>query len=292
MLLPFGADLRLHTYGLLQGLAAYPFVTWLGVAGAFNLVLIATLWLNGLAVYALIYDEVRQSAPALIAAVLVILGTPALVHFRVGRPSFAALWIIALALLTFRRLLERPTPVNAIALGLLLLAALLGDFQMLFYTGLWLGLYSLYWMFCYAKRTWAEQGGSALKLRPLQLLNTIGRFSGLDHKRLLNGMIARLPGDVFAFYRAQPALLFLSGETTAAADGVLRGNLTEVLSWSQACYLVLHTNMLAGPEGEQRIVTFLDTVPAVRRYAQEADLIIYLVNDPPNCPEGLLANNF
>src|SRR6266849_5391787 len=43
VLVPFGADLRLHTYGFLQGLLAAPFVGLLGVVGAYNLVLLATL---------------------------------------------------------------------------------------------------------------------------------------------------------------------------------------------------------------------------------------------------------
>jgi hypothetical protein len=514
VLLPFGANLRLHTYGLLQGFMAYPFRASLGVVGAFNLLLIASLWLNGLAVYVLIYDEVRQQAPALIAAVYAILGTPALVHFRVGRPSFAALWIIALAILAFRRLLTRPTPVNAVSLGLLLLAALLSDFQILFYTGLWLGFYGLYWILRYAKKQWGQQGTFLEKIPPAQRPNSIMRSWGLDrkrlgallgsgtiflipflaiyypalalsgtgdypqpglhemttfsfalkhyfqwpvvpmvygdyglflallvailffrrrwvsrfwlfatgtflllalgpflepteiplpfagfsilpmlrqfrtpsrltvpaliglgmiagsllavwwpslrkgpltlavlvillsgrlgfalvhdpfliqtyptyafydqlaeeggdfailevpfgvrsgldrigqggeilqyyqhlhHKRLLNGMIARLPREVFVFYRTQPSLLFLSGEANIVTDAALRENLAEVLAWSESCYIIVHTAMLAGAEEEQRILAFLDTVSAVRRHTQEADLHIYAVDSSPNC---------
>src|SRR4051794_24867035 len=57
VLIPFGADLRLHTYGLLQGLMAYIPQELLGVVGAFNLIVLTTLWLNGVAAYALVEYE-------------------------------------------------------------------------------------------------------------------------------------------------------------------------------------------------------------------------------------------
>lgn len=208
VLLPFGADLRLHTYGLLQGLAAYPFTGWLGVVGAFNLILIISLWLNGSAVYALIYDEVKQKAPALVAAVLVMLGTPVLVQFRVGRPSFGALWIIALSILAFRRLLERPGPGNTIGLGLLLLAALLSDFQIIFYTGLWLGLYGLYWLIGCTKNQLAAQNPTGKKKTRLQLLTLLFRNCLLDKRRLgallISGGIFLIPF-VLVYYPALAA---------------------------------------------------------------------------------------
>src|SRR4051794_18117426 len=47
VLAPFGADLRLHTYGLLLGLVVAPLVDVVGVYGAFNLALLASLALNG-----------------------------------------------------------------------------------------------------------------------------------------------------------------------------------------------------------------------------------------------------
>ena len=514
VLLPFGADLRLHTYGLLQGLAAYPFTGWLGVVGAFNLVLIVSLWLNGTAVYALIYEEVKEHWAALVAAVLVMFGTPVLVQFRVGRPSFGALWIIALALLAFRRLLVRPSLGNMIGLGLLLLAALLSDFQILFYTTLWLGLYGVYWtqralrgretqrnnfgkstgiiglifrvryflvqnkkqlvslvisslivlipflfiyfpalissgtgdyprpglqgmrIFSFAIRNYFQwqivpsvYGGYGLLLGlvmgivsfrrrwvsgfwlvgtavflllalgpfleptdiplpfagfsifpPLRQFRTPGRLtipaliglgviagsvlvalrpylrkgwlvwvvagglvigrlwfaiandpfqvqtypayafyeeqgqepgdyallevpfgvrSGLDrigqggeileyyqhihHKRLLNGMIARVPNDMFQFYRSQPVLLFLSGEPTTAATEDLQGNLREVLSWSEACYIVVHLDMLEDT-AVSPILEFLDSTPTIIPYTQEPNLMVYSVQENPTCP--------
>ncbi len=513
VLLPFGADLRLHTYSLLQGLAAYPFTAILGVVGAFNLVLIVSLWLNGAAVYAFIYDEVKQTSPALIAAVLVMFGTPALAQYRVGRPSFAALWIIALALLALRRLLARPAPGNTIGLGLLLLAALLSDYQILFYTALWLALYGLYWLvqcgrnqpaidptstrtrllttmlrscilapkrlaallisggillvpflffyypaldsagtgsfpqpglqgmndFSFAikyyvqwpvvpliyggyvlflaliialltiRRRWVswfwllasavflmlalgpylhptditlpfagfsnipmlrqfrtpyrmtipaliglglisgsllaawwpslqrkrwlasavliillggrlyfaithdpfniqiypaydfyeqlgrEPGDFAILEVPFGVRSGLGRigqggeilsyYQHIHHKPLLNGMIARLPHEVFQFYRAQPVLPFLSGEPTTVPDERLRQNLIDVLAWSRTCYIAVHPALLPNPETAEAILTFLDTTPDLHRHTQEPDLITYALTTPSaHCP--------
>lgn len=144
VLIPFGADLRLHTYGLLQGLMAYPFTGWLGVNGAFNLILIFNLFLNGLALYTLIYVETRHMLAALIAAVGAMLSSPVVFHFAVGRPSFAVIWIVVCAILTLRGLLNQPRFWKGLLLGTLLVAALLSDLQVILYTALWLALYGMY----------------------------------------------------------------------------------------------------------------------------------------------------
>ena len=59
----------MHTFGLLQGLLAYPLTQWVGVLGAFNIVLVGMLFLNGLFMYALfpfseslIYPEFWQAS--------------------------------------------------------------------------------------------------------------------------------------------------------------------------------------------------------------------------------------
>lgn len=146
LFLPFGADLRMHTYGMLQGVAAFPFTGLLGVVGALNLVLVMTLFLNGVALYALVYSQVEDRAAALVAAVWAMLGTPFLAMIKGGDAAFASIWIVAIALMALRRLLERPRPGNTIALGLSLLAALFSDFQIVFFSGLWLALYGVYWL--------------------------------------------------------------------------------------------------------------------------------------------------
>ena len=49
VIIPFGVDLRVHTYGPLLPLLAYPFTFFLGIVGAYNLVLVVMFFLNGLA---------------------------------------------------------------------------------------------------------------------------------------------------------------------------------------------------------------------------------------------------
>jgi hypothetical protein len=161
VLVPFGADLRWHSHALLQGLLAYPLTHLVGVVGAYNLLLIAMLLLNGLAIYALVWAETKQPLAALVVAVWVMLASPLLAQFRVGRPSFACIWIVVGALLSFRSLWQRPTPLNTLALGGFLLAALFTDFQIVLFSLLWLALYGLY--------RWTGQG-TRLDLRRLLAL--------------------------------------------------------------------------------------------------------------------------
>lgn len=151
VLVPFTSDLRLHTYGLLQGFMVYPFTGILGVVGAYNLILILTLFLNGLSLYWLAYTYVQHVVASLIAAVWTMLGTPLLFQITVGRPTFGSIWIVCLSLFVMRNLLDRPTWLNGVALGGLLLAALLTDFQIVLFTALWLSAYGLY-------RLWRDRG--------------------------------------------------------------------------------------------------------------------------------------
>jgi hypothetical protein len=143
VLVPFGADLRLHTYGLLQGVLAAPLVPLVGVQGAFNLMLLATLWLNGAALYVLARLESGSGLAALVAATCFMLASPLLDQIRVGRPTFAALWIVVLAVLVLRQMCVTPRVWHALALGGLLGAALFTDFQIVLYTGLWLAIYAV-----------------------------------------------------------------------------------------------------------------------------------------------------
>jgi hypothetical protein len=144
VLAPFGADLRLHTYGLLQGVLVSPLVPVVGVVGAFNLMLVGTLLLNGLCIYLLIGLESGSRQAATVAAACFMLAAPILDQIDVGRPTFASLWIVALALVVMRRLLLQPRLLDGLLLGALLVAALLTDFQIALYTALWLLVYALW----------------------------------------------------------------------------------------------------------------------------------------------------
>ncbi len=478
VLAPFGADLRWHAYGLLQNLLVYPLVHWLGVVGAFNTIVIGTVWLNGLAVYALVYRLVRQAGAALVAGAWFMLGGPLLQQVSVGRPTFASLWITAIAVLLLMALLDRPRPWHGLGLGLALLAALLTDFQILLFTTLWLALYGLGWlargglarldsprlasltvaavvvgapflliyypalvsagdggyprpslrdMLPYSFRVWDYVTPATIPIaygwefllgtlvavvtcrswrdyrlwlagaiaflilalgpflqptpiplplallrlwpplsqfrtpyrlampallgltvvtgfalaqwlprwraavswtvvalaiaarlvavnlfNPLvtqsypsyavytQLAREAGDFvvlevpfgvrSGLERignggealqyyqhihgKRLLNGMIARLPRTVFDAYRAHPSLLLLSGAVVSEGEAQVRGDLAAVLMWTGARYVLVHRAWL-DPDQDRRIETVLDGTPGLARVGTEADLVIY-----------------
>lgn len=142
---PFGADLRLNTFGLLQGLLAFPLTYLLGVVGAYNAVLLLTLFLNGAVAYALFHRQSGHALSAFIAAAWFMLASTVLMQIRVGRSALGALWIVAGSLLALASLLERPRLWKGVLLGLLLTAALITDFQILLFSALWLAMYAAYW---------------------------------------------------------------------------------------------------------------------------------------------------
>ncbi|HET6316794.1 MAG TPA: hypothetical protein VFG86_10065, partial [Chloroflexota bacterium] len=106
--------------------------------------LVATIFLNGALTYMLIQRISGNAAAALVAATCFMLATPLLDQFRVGRPTFASLWIVSAALLVMQALLERPKLWHGVALAAVLTAALLTDLQIALYTALWLAIYGVW----------------------------------------------------------------------------------------------------------------------------------------------------
>ena len=147
VLAPFGADLRLHTYGLLLGLAVAPLVDALGVYGAFNLALLASLSLNGILTCWLVQRQTRSRPAGLLAGTCLMLASAVLAQMRVGRPSFACLWLVVACVMSFEATLACQSRAGRLGrgllLGVLLFAAALADLQMLLYSGLWLGMRAL-----------------------------------------------------------------------------------------------------------------------------------------------------
>jgi hypothetical protein len=138
VLLPFGADLRAHTYGAFPAMLVSPIAALFGVLTAFNVMLIATLVLNGWLAYVLCREAGAGRTAALVAGCALMLAGPALDQLQVGRPIFASLWITCAALIAARRLLARPGVAWTMVLGASLVAALFTDLQMLLFTGIWL----------------------------------------------------------------------------------------------------------------------------------------------------------
>lgn len=139
VLVPFGADLTAHTYGLFPAALVWPVAQLSGALAAFNVMLLGTLVLNGWLGYALYRDLGVSRVAATAGAAALMLSGPALDQFRVGRPIFAALWVTCAALIATRRLLARPTAGWTIALGGALVAALFTDLQILLFTAIWIG---------------------------------------------------------------------------------------------------------------------------------------------------------
>ena len=128
----------------LWSIFAPPFsVGWGGIIGAFNLVVVGTLILNGVCAYALIVREVGDRVAALVAATWLMLSSPVLAQLRVGRPAFGSIWIVMVALMLFDSLLARPRPWKGVALGLTLLAGVSSDFQVFLFAVMWLALWGV-----------------------------------------------------------------------------------------------------------------------------------------------------
>ena len=146
VLIPFGADLRAHTYGLFPALFVYPIARAFDALVAFNLMLLLTLVLNGWLGYALFRQIGAGAAASVVAACALMLSGPSLDQLRVGRPIFAAIWIACAAIIAALRLLARPTLGWTLALSLALIAAAFTDLQMLLFTVIWLSGLAL-WFF-------------------------------------------------------------------------------------------------------------------------------------------------
>ena len=138
VLIPFGADLRGHTYGLFPAVLVYPLARAFDALVASNVMLLATLALNGLLGHLLFRQIGAAPAASMVAACALMLSGPSLDQIRVGRPIFAAIWITCLALLAALRVLARPTLRWTFVLALTLIAAAFTDLQMLLFTGLWM----------------------------------------------------------------------------------------------------------------------------------------------------------
>jgi hypothetical protein len=138
VLVPFGADLRAHTFGLFPAVLVYPIARAFSALVAFNLMMLVTLILNGWLGYALFRQIGAGRAASMMAAGALMLSGPSLDQLRVGRPMFAATWITCAALIAALRLLARPTLPWTLLLALALIAAAFTDLQMLLFTVLWL----------------------------------------------------------------------------------------------------------------------------------------------------------
>ena len=132
---PFGTPLVLHTHTALQAMVGATVLASAPVVAAHNLVLLAGLWANGAAAYALAHHLVRRALPALLAGT--IFAASSCISIRLlGHFNLVHAWVLPLALLAWIRLLEKPAPARGTALGLSCAAAAYTDYYYLLYAAL------------------------------------------------------------------------------------------------------------------------------------------------------------
>lgn len=137
---PFGTPLVLHTHTALQAVTGATALRSVPVLAAHNIVLLAGLWANGAAAYALAHHAVRRTLPAVLAGTM--FAASSYISIRLlGHFNLVHAWVLPLALLTWIRLVERRTFARGLAVGLSLAAAAYTDYYYLLYavlaTGIW-----------------------------------------------------------------------------------------------------------------------------------------------------------
>ena len=103
------------------------------------------------------------------------------------------------------------------------------------------------------------------------------QYYQLAHGRpIINAMIARLPAEVFAFYRGHPSLMLLAGEPVTATDRELAADLTAVIDAIDAGHVVMHRDLMT-PDQVARAARLLDTHPRLRPWISEGPIAAYRV---------------
>ena len=69
-------------------------------------------------------------------------------------------------------------------------------------------------------------------------------YQHIHGRPIMNAMVARLPGEVFAFYRRHPSLLVLAGEQTDATDREIATDFDNVIDLIDARFIAIHRGMM------------------------------------------------
>lgn len=102
LLAPFGASLALHTHTALAAFVGATLLSPLGVVAAQNVVVVASLVLNGLTTYGLAFDVTGARRPSIAAGAL-FLTAPAIATRLMGHFNLVMAWTLVLACLAFVR---------------------------------------------------------------------------------------------------------------------------------------------------------------------------------------------
>jgi hypothetical protein len=137
---PFGADLRLHTFGLLYGLISSPAIPLIGTVSVLSIQTLATPVLNGIAIFVLVSRSSGRRDAGFLAGLL-FAATPAInFHLTVGRTACAAIWPLVWAMSAMLDVIDKPSARSIAWLAVWLLAMLLVDQQIAMYGAIWLSL--------------------------------------------------------------------------------------------------------------------------------------------------------
>lgn len=131
---PYGIDLTLHTHAALPSLVAALMSTASAIT-AQNIVILASLALNGWAAYLLAFDRTRDYASSMLAG-LVFAGSPYVSTRLLGHFNLIGLWGLPLFLLFLMRARERGSVAAAIGAGITAVAIAYTDYYYLVYCAL------------------------------------------------------------------------------------------------------------------------------------------------------------
>ncbi len=140
-----GADFALHNYTPLAGLVATPLVAWIGIIGAFNLMLLACLTLSGFGVY-MLARRLGLGAFSSWAGGALFIASPVVTAKETAHFSLVTAAPLPIFLWALVRTLDRPTYGNAALVGVMVAIATYSDAYYGVYC-LLMGLFVLGWRF-------------------------------------------------------------------------------------------------------------------------------------------------
>jgi hypothetical protein len=109
-------------------------------------------------------------------------------------------------------------------------------------------------------------------------------YAYIHHKRLINGIVSRLPSDSLSRYERSPLLRGLTGEYDFPPFDVASQELADKLQRWDMRYVLVHRDRL-DDERERTIVQFLNVQPELCLVDEEGELLAYRrINTWADCP--------
>lgn len=142
LMYPFGVDLVNHPHTALQGIVSATALAGLSVIEAENLYILASVFLNGAAAYALAFDLTGHRRAALLAAVA-FGSSPYIGAHLLGHFDLLSAWVLPAFMLCLRRALAGRSTVPAIGCGVILAVAAYTAYYHVVYLGLMAVVYTV-----------------------------------------------------------------------------------------------------------------------------------------------------